>query len=116
MYVRTDISAVYVRMLPSQPILTGEQHSPALHDGIFSSMHLTPSPHPPLSMAHEYSQYGKPVSLHTLHSDPGGQLYIEQTMENKPQSVRKYTHMYIKYTIHDLRKGLTAWVLIPCSC
>ena len=76
------ISAVDL-ISPSQLILTGEQHSPALHDVISSSIHITPSSHPPLSTVHEYSQYGKPVSLHTLHRDPGGQLYIEQTTHGK---------------------------------
>ena len=59
--------------------MTGEQHSPGLHDGIVTSLHCLPSPHPPLSTSHEYSQYGSPVSLHTLHCDPGGHVWFEQT-------------------------------------
>ena len=65
-------------------------------------------------MAHEYTQYGKPVSLHTLHCDPGGQVYIEQTMENKVQIVSTiYVYSYILYNIQTY--GTTAWVVTPAA-
>ena len=56
----------------SHVILTGEQHSPGLHVGTFTSTHCLPSAHPPLSIEHEYSQYASPVALHTLQIDPIG--------------------------------------------
>ena len=64
---------------PSQVTSTGEQHSPSLHDGASTVVHSLPSPQPPLSRAHEYSQYGEPVSLHTLHCEPVGHLCVEQS-------------------------------------
>ena len=64
--------------IPSQVTLTGEQHSLPIHDGTSTSMHSLPSPQPPLSISHEYSQYGKPVSLHTLHCEPVGHTCVEQ--------------------------------------
>ena len=37
-----------------------------------TSEHVEPSGHPPLSTAHENSQYAVSVSSHTLHCDPVG--------------------------------------------
>ena len=69
--------------VPSQVTRTGEQQSLALHDGASTSIHNLSSPQPPLSMSHEYTQYGKPVSLHTLHCEPVGHLCVEQPIEIK---------------------------------
>ena len=47
-------------------------HSWGSGDDIGSSVHSASALHPPLSIAHEYSQYGRPVVSHILHSDPMG--------------------------------------------
>ena len=49
--------------------MLGEQHWSGAHT-ICDCKHCEPTGHPPLSMAHENSQYGNPVALHTLHVDP----------------------------------------------
>ena len=58
--------------LPEQLTLTGEQHWPGLQCWLATSTHCCPSGHPPLSQAHEFTQYGSPVSSHVLHFVPGG--------------------------------------------
>ena len=72
----------YIRSLPVQVVVTFEQHSPGLQVGAATSEHCSPSAHPPLSIAHEYTQYASLVVSHTLHSDPLGHWCLKQAMIN----------------------------------
>ena len=47
-------------------------HPSELGDGIETSVHNASALHPPLLIEHEYSQYGRQVVSHILHSDPMG--------------------------------------------
>ena len=85
----------YIRSLPVQVVVTFEQHSPGLQVGAATSEHCSPSAHSPLSIAHEYMQYGSPVSSHTLHSDPVGHGRIKQAMKIKMQSMFYVFHRYL---------------------
>ena len=71
---------LWLVILPWQVTLTDEQHSPVSHDGIGTTVQCLPSPHPPLSTAREYSQYGKPVALHIWHFDPVGHGWVKQAI------------------------------------
>ena len=71
----------YIRSLPVHVIVTFEQHSPGLQVCTVTSVHCCPSLHPPLSIAHEYTQYGSPVALHSLHFDPIGHRCLKQAMK-----------------------------------
>ena len=64
--------------LPEQFMLTDEQHWPGLQVGTATSAHWDLSGHPPLSTAHEYSQYASLVSSHILHIVPGGHCRNKQ--------------------------------------
>ena len=66
--------------LPEQVVLTREQHWPGLQVSTATSAHWDPSGHPPLSTAHEYSQYASPVSPHILHIVPGGHCRNKQAI------------------------------------
>ena len=50
-------------------LILGVQHWSRGHE---TSENIEPSGHPPLSMAHENSQYAVSVSSHTLQCDPVG--------------------------------------------
>ena len=47
-------------------------HSWGSSDEMDTSVHSASALHPPLLIEHEYSQYGRPVVSHILHSDPIG--------------------------------------------
>ena len=81
----------YIRSLPVQVVVTFEQHSLGLQFGLATSVHRYPSSHPPLSIAHEYTQYGSPVASHILHSDPVGHSCIKQAMKIKMQMMSYFT-------------------------
>ena len=67
-------------------VMLGEQHSPEAHVDI--SLHVASTGHPPLSgERQENSQYGIPVSSHTLQTDPLGhgncvQAVIKENLAN----------------------------------
>ena len=63
-------------------MMLGEQHWSGAHMTC-DCEHREPSEHPPLSIVHEYSQYGNPVELHTLHVDPFGQSKPVQAVRRK---------------------------------
>ena len=81
--------------LPVHVIVTFEQHSPGLQVGTVTSSHRYPSPHPPLSMAHEYTQYASPVASHTLHSDPLRHGCHKQAMYKNSNSNYVLFHRYL---------------------
>ena len=65
--------------------MLGEQHSPGAHVDV--SLHDAFTGHPPLSSKQENSQYGIPVSSHTLQTDPLGhgncvQAVIKENLAN----------------------------------
>ena len=79
---------MYIRNLH---FISGEQHSSWLLEVTAISVHRPARPQPPLSISHEYSQYGRPVVSHTLHCDPVGHWEFKQPAVTNQIINRLYT-------------------------
>ena len=58
-------------------------HGSILHGTRYCNEHVSLSAHPPLSISHDGSQYGRPVGSCTLHWCPFGHLWSAQAVELK---------------------------------